>query len=65
MLSVYGTMCCVWSICIALIPGWGGVGSLYLLFFFESICYPTIFTLATKNLGVHTKRGSGLIVMVR
>jgi len=33
------------------------------LFFFESICYPCIFTLGTKNLGVHTKLGSGLIVM--
>ncbi|VDC01671.1 unnamed protein product [Peniophora sp. CBMAI 1063] len=63
LLSFYGIMCCVWSICVAVVPGWGGVGTLYLLFFFESICYPTIFTLATKNLGVHTKRGSGLIVM--
>lgn len=34
------------------------------LFFFESICYPCIFTLGTKNLGKYTKRGSGLIVMV-
>ena len=29
----------------------------------QSICYPCIFTLATKDLGVHTKRGSSLIVM--
>ena len=27
--------------------------------------YQVIFTLGTKNLGRHTKRGSGLIVMVR
>lgn len=35
-----------------------------MLFHFESICYPCIFTLGTKNLGVHTKKGSSLIVMV-
>jgi FHS family L-fucose permease-like MFS transporter len=28
------------------------------------MCFQCIFTLGTKNLGVHTKRGSGLIVMV-
>jgi FHS family L-fucose permease-like MFS transporter len=66
----------------------GGVACLYMLFFFESICYPVrarkphdvraspnvgvnhvalqcIFTLSTRGLGPHTKRGSGLIVMVR
>ncbi|EIM83077.1 MFS general substrate transporter [Stereum hirsutum FP-91666 SS1] len=63
MLSVYGVACMVFSLAVALSSGWAGVGCLYVLFFFESICYPCIFTLATKNLGVHTKRGSGLIVM--
>ncbi|KAH9485255.1 Glucose/galactose transporter [Psilocybe cubensis] len=45
------------------ITGKAGVGCLFALFFFESICYPCIFTLGTKNLGIHTKQGSGLIVM--
>jgi len=63
LLAIYGSMCCIWSLTVALTSGWTGIATLYLLFFFESICYPTIFTLGTKNLGVHTKRGSGLIVM--
>ncbi|KAI0027821.1 major facilitator superfamily domain-containing protein [Vararia minispora EC-137] len=63
LLSFYGLMCCTWSITVGLSPAWAGVAALYLLFFFESICYPTIFTLGTKGLGVYTKKGSGLIVM--
>ncbi|KAL9711722.1 hypothetical protein Ac2012v2_004794 [Leucoagaricus gongylophorus] len=63
LLSFYGVMCCLFSILIASVPGRSGVACLFCLFFFESICYPCIFTLGTKNLGIHTKRGSGLIVM--
>ncbi|KIY65836.1 MFS general substrate transporter [Cylindrobasidium torrendii FP15055 ss-10] len=63
LLTVYAVMCSLFCILVATLPGWGGVASLYCLFFFESICYPCIFTLGTKNLGKWTKRGSGLIVM--
>jgi len=63
LLSFFALMCSIASICVAQLGGWTGVGFLYVLFFFESICYPCIFTLGTKNLGKHTKRGSGLIVM--
>ncbi|KAF9507452.1 hypothetical protein BS47DRAFT_1377924 [Hydnum rufescens UP504] len=63
LLSCYGTLCTVFCLGVALAPGKGGIACLYCLFFFESICYPVIFTLGTKNLGVHTKRGSSLIVM--
>ncbi|KAA1475147.1 MFS general substrate transporter [Dentipellis sp. KUC8613] len=63
LLTIYGFMCCTFSLAVALATGDAGIGCLYCLFFFESICYPCIFTLGTKNLGVHTKRGSGLIVM--
>ncbi|TFK44534.1 MFS general substrate transporter [Crucibulum laeve] len=63
LLSFYGFMCCVFSVCVALVHGRAGIVCLFFLFFFESICYPCIFTLGTKNLGVHTKTGSGLIVM--
>jgi len=63
LLSFYGVACCVFSIGVALATGKAGIGCLFALFFFESICYPCIFTLGTKNLGVHTKQGSGLIVM--
>jgi len=63
LLSFFAFMCSVSALCVALLDGWTGVGFLYVLFFFESICYPCIFTLGTKNLGRHTKKGSGLIVM--
>ncbi|KAH9961484.1 MFS general substrate transporter [Russula dissimulans] len=63
LLSCYGFACMVCCLGVALGTGRGGIASLYLLFFFESICYPCIFTLGTKGLGRHTKRGSGLIVM--
>jgi len=63
LLSIYGVACSAFSLGIAFATGKAGVGCLFGLFFFESICYPCIFTLGTKNLGIHTKQGSGLIVM--
>ncbi|PHH70094.1 hypothetical protein CDD80_6233 [Ophiocordyceps camponoti-rufipedis] len=39
-----------------------GVAMLYLVFFFESICFPTIVALGMRGLGRHTKRGSGFII---
>jgi len=63
LLSMYGLACMICCLGVALGKGSGGVACLYMLFFFESICYPCIFTLGTKGLGPHTKRGSGLIVM--
>lgn len=43
--------------------GKGAVIVLILLFFFEAPMYPTIFTLGTANLGRHTRRGAGILVM--
>ncbi|KAF9528541.1 MFS general substrate transporter [Crepidotus variabilis] len=63
LLTIYGFACCTFTLGVALATGKAGVGCLFGLFFFESICYPCIFTLGTKGLGVHTKQGSGLIVM--
>ncbi|KAL4080335.1 major facilitator superfamily domain-containing protein [Scleroderma yunnanense] len=63
VLAFYGCCCTMFSILVSQLPGDSGIICLFFLFFFESICYPCIFTLGTKNLGVHTKRGSGLIVM--
>lgn len=63
LLSFYGCCCTMFAILVSQLPKYGGIACLFLLFFFESICYPCIFTLGTKDLGVHTKRGSGLIVM--
>ena len=42
-----------------LVPIWAVV----LIGFFHSIMFPTIFALSVKGLGVHTKRGSSLLVM--
>jgi FHS family L-fucose permease-like MFS transporter len=63
ILAFYGTMCAVFSLVAALTGGKAGLGSLFIVFFFESVCYPTTFTLATSNLGVWTKRGASLVVM--
>lgn len=39
-----------------------GMSLLYMVLFFESICFPTIVALGMRGLGRHTKRGSGWIV---
>lgn len=39
-----------------------GVSLLFVVLFFESICFPTIVALGMRGLGRHTKRGSGYIV---
>ncbi|CAL5872685.1 uncharacterized protein PFLUO_LOCUS6951 [Penicillium psychrofluorescens] len=39
-----------------------GISMLYIVLFFESICFPTIVALGMRGLGKHTKRGSGYIV---
>lgn len=44
------------------VRGEGGVAMLSLVLFFESCVFPTIFTLAIRGLGRHTKRGSSFIV---
>lgn len=61
--AIYGTMCAVFSLVAALTGGKAGVASLFIVFFFESAIYPTVFTLATSNLGAFTKRGASLVVM--
>jgi len=63
LLTIHSVMCVIFSIAVSQAGGWAGVGCLFGLFYFESICYCVIFTLGTKNLGRYTKRGSGLIVM--
>ncbi|KAM0546279.1 hypothetical protein ACHAPJ_010963 [Fusarium lateritium] len=60
----------VYSICaIALTAycsageGAASVGVLIAIFFFEAPMYPTIFALGTANLGRHTRRAAGILVM--
>ena len=40
LLSIYAVACCVFSLSVALATGKAGIGCLFALFFFESICYP-------------------------
>lgn len=61
MLGVMGVGCILMSILTAVVPGNGGIACLMLIFFFESVCYPIIFTLATSNLGANQKLGSALV----
>lgn len=39
-----------------------GLSMLYVVLFFESICFATILALGMRGLGRHTKRGSGYLV---
>ncbi|EFQ31104.1 glucose/galactose transporter [Colletotrichum graminicola M1.001] len=39
-----------------------GMAMLYIVLFFESICFPTIVALGMRGLGRHSKRGSGVII---
>lgn len=40
LLSLYGMACSAFSLGVAFSPGKAGIGCLFTLFFFESICYP-------------------------
>lgn len=48
---------------VAMLGGNLGLAAVLGSFFFMSIMFPTIFALAIKGLGVHTKVGSSIIVM--
>lgn len=39
-----------------------GIAMLFMVLFFESVCFPTIMALGIRGLGRHYKRGSGFIV---
>ncbi|KAG8672983.1 hypothetical protein FPOAC1_006285 [Fusarium poae] len=43
--------------------GAASIGVLITIFFFEAPMYPTIFALGTANLGRHTRRAAGILVM--
>ncbi|KAI5779116.1 putative L-fucose-proton symporter [Geopyxis carbonaria] len=44
------------------VKGDAGIAIMCLVLFFESCCFPTIFSLAIRGLGANTKRGSSFIV---
>lgn len=43
--------------------GMAGVAVLIVIFFFMAPMYPSLFSMGTANLGQHTKRGAGILVM--
>ncbi|KAI1438927.1 MFS general substrate transporter [Xylaria sp. CBS 124048] len=59
---VFITCCIVFIAPTITQDGWTGMALLYVVLFFESICFPTIVALGMRGLGRHTKRGSGWIV---
>ncbi len=63
MLAFYALMCCLLLPLVSIGLGWVSLISLYGVFFFMSIMFPTIFALGIRNLGSQTKKASSFIVM--
>jgi MFS transporter, FHS family, L-fucose permease len=62
MLMVYAILAIVLNAYICAGSGTPAVAILIIIFFFEAPMYPTLFTLGTENLGLHTRRGAGIMV---
>ncbi|KAL2406963.1 L-fucose-proton symporter [Exophiala dermatitidis] len=62
VLMIFMTMIMIFIACAMGVYGEGGVALLSLVLFFESAIFPTVFVLAIRGLGKHTKRGSSWIV---
>ncbi|MCX6236424.1 MAG: L-fucose:H+ symporter permease [Bacteroidia bacterium] len=63
ILAFYSIMCCLLLPVVSLSLGWSSIIALFLIFFFMSIMFPTIFALGIKDLGEKTKQGASFIVM--
>jgi FHS family L-fucose permease-like MFS transporter len=63
ILAFYSLMCVLLLPVVSLGMGWISIVSLFLIFFFMSIMFPTIFALGIKELGEKTKKASSFIVM--
>ncbi|KAJ5287544.1 hypothetical protein N7478_003230 [Penicillium angulare] len=62
MLTVFLTLCVVFSVASIATHGTASVAMIILVLCFESLCFATIFSLALRGLGRHTKRGGSLLV---
>ncbi|KAL1980840.1 hypothetical protein VTN96DRAFT_3494 [Rasamsonia emersonii] len=62
ILAIYLGLCFVFGLCAVLTRGATSVAMLILVLCFESACFATIFTLALRGLGRHTKRGGSMLV---
>lgn len=63
ILAVYSILSILLLPVVSLNMGWVSLISLYCIFFFMSIMFPTIFALGIKDLGQKTKKASSFIVM--
>ncbi|KAF7157004.1 hypothetical protein CNMCM6106_001783 [Aspergillus hiratsukae] len=62
ILAVYLGLCFVFGLAATLTRGVTSVAMLMLVLWFKSVCFATIFTLALRGLGNHTKRGGSMLV---
>ncbi|KAJ5211759.1 uncharacterized protein N7498_003405 [Penicillium cinerascens] len=62
MLSLYLVLCVVFSIVAMTTHGTTSVAMIILVLSFESLCFATIFSLALRGLGRHTKLGGSMLV---
>lgn len=63
LLAVCGLMASLTMIFVLTLNGFAGLIMLFLCLLCESIMFPTIFALSIRNLGIHTKMASSLLVM--
>ncbi|HVM89000.1 MAG TPA: sugar MFS transporter [Puia sp.] len=63
LLTVYAIINIILCAVIMLKHEWVSVAALMVVFFFESIMFPTIFALGVKDLGHHTKKAASFIIM--
>jgi FHS family L-fucose permease-like MFS transporter len=63
ILATYSLGICILLPVVAAELGWTSLIALYLVFFFMSIMFPTLFALAIKSLGKNTKQGAAFLVM--
>ncbi|MDR0962967.1 MAG: sugar MFS transporter [Mediterranea sp.] len=63
LLLYYGVGALLSTAVVIVFSGWTGIGALFACYLFESIMFPTIFALAIRGLGQHTKRASSFLIM--
>jgi FHS family L-fucose permease-like MFS transporter len=63
LLTVYALINIVLCAVVIYNNAWISVYALMIIFFFESIMFPTIFALGIKDLGHNTKKASSFIIM--
>lgn len=63
IMIIYSAIAIALTAVVSAIRGNPGVGVLITIFFFEAPMYPSLFSMGTANLGRHTKRAAGILVM--